>query len=269
MTDFCTDAILLRKIEYGDHDYIITFLTRSRGKICVIAKNAKKSVKRFSGALDLFSVNHIQCSFPKKNKDALILLAQTDLENGFGNIRYDVFKTTYACYWIEMIYLWLEEGKKQEPLYDLLFSVLDLLNRSDIRMEVLSLLFQIRFMGISGFTPRLEACEYCGTLMDDIHQKKVQFDFKEGRIVCQNCLEKKTGSPQGLEQGSRYGMTVSKGTLKQLVWINTADIQRADRIKSSLFAIREGEILLESFIPFHIGREFKSLKFLRQLRRER
>ena len=68
MSDFCTDAILLRKIEYGDHDYIITFLTRSRGKICVIAKNAKKSVKRFSGALDLFSVNHIQCRFPKKKQ---------------------------------------------------------------------------------------------------------------------------------------------------------------------------------------------------------
>ncbi len=261
MTDFCTDAILLRKIEYGDHDYIITFLTRSRGKICVIAKNAKKSVKRFSGALDLFSVNHIQCTFPKKNKDALTILAQTDLENGFANIRYDVFKTTYACYWVELIYLWLEEGKKQTLLYDLLFFVLDMLNQSDIRMEVLSLLFQIRFMAISGFSPRLEACGNCSTLVDDIHQKNVYFDFKEGGIICGNCLKNKPGSG--------HGMGVSKGTLKQLVWINTADIQRADRIKSGLFAIKEGQILLESFIPFHINREFKSLKFLRQLRRER
>ena len=263
MSDFCTDAILLRKIEYGDHDYIITFLTRSRGKICVIAKNAKKSVKRFSGALDLFSVNHIQCTFPKKNKDALTILAQTDLENGFVNIRYDIFKTTYACYWVELIYLWLEEGKKQTLLYDLLFFVLDMLNKSDIKMEVLSLLFQIRFMGISGFSPNLEACGNCSTPVDDIRQKNVHFDFKEGRIICDNCLKKKSGS------GSGYGMGVSKGTLKQLGWINTADIQRADRIKSSLFAIKEGEILLESFIPFHIGREFKSLNFLRQLRRER
>jgi DNA repair protein RecO (recombination protein O) len=267
MSDFCTDAILLRKIEYGDHDYIITFLTRSRGKICVIAKNAKKSVKRFSGALDLFSVNHIQCTFPKKNKDALTILAQTDLENGFVNIRYDVFKTTYACYWVELINLWLEEGKEQTELYDLLFFVLDMLNQSDIRMEVLGLLFQIRFMGISGFSPNLEACGNCSTPMDDIRQKNVYFDFKEGRILCHNCLKKKSGPGSG--SGSRYGMAVSKGTLKQLVWINTADIQRADRIKSALFAIKEGEILLESFIPFHINREFKSLKFLRQLRRER
>lgn len=258
MSDFSTDAILLRKIEYGDHDYIITFLTRSRGKICVIAKNAKKSVKRFSGALDLFSVNHIQCTFPKKSKDALIILAQTDLENGFVNIRYDVFKTTYACYWVELIYLWLEEGKKQTQLYDLLFFVLDMLNQSDIKMAVLSLLFQIRFMRISGFSPNIEFCDNCNTPVDDIQQKRVQFDFKEGKIVCDNCLKNR----------SAHGMSVSKGTLKQLVWINAVDIQRADRMKSSLFAIQEGEILLESFIPFHIGREFKSLKFLRQLRKE-
>ena len=258
MSDFSTDAILLRKIEYGDHDYIITFLTRSRGKICVIAKNAKKSVKRFSGALDLFSVNHIQCTFPKKSKDALIILAQTDLENGFVNIRYDVFKTTYACYWVELIYLWLEEGKKQTQLYDLLFFVLDMLNQSEIKMEVLSLLFQIRFMRISGFSPNIEFCDNCNTPVDDIQQKRVQFDFKEGKIVCDNCLKNR----------SAHGMSVSKGTLKQLVWINAVDIQRADRMKSSLFAIQEGEVLLESFIPFHIGREFKSLKFLRQLRKE-
>ena len=42
MPGFTTDAILLRKIEYGDHDFIISFLTESKGKISVIAKNAKK-----------------------------------------------------------------------------------------------------------------------------------------------------------------------------------------------------------------------------------
>ena len=98
MPGFTTDAILLRKIEYGDHDFIISFLTESKGKISVIAKNAKKSIKRFSGALDLFSVNHIHCTFPKKKKDGLIILSQADLENGFVNIRYDVFKTAYASF---------------------------------------------------------------------------------------------------------------------------------------------------------------------------
>ena len=61
-------------------------------------------------------------------------------------------------------------------------------------------------------------------------------------------------------------MTVSKGTLKQLFWINNTDIKKVDRIKFSSYAIKEGAILLEAFIPFHIGRDFKSLHFLKSIR---
>ena len=259
MPDFITDAILLRKIEYGDHDFIISFLTQSRGKISVIAKNAKKSIKRFSGALDLFSVNNIQCTFPKKNKNGLIILSEADLEDGFINIRYDVFKTAYASFWVELIHCWLEEDKIQSHLYDLLLFSLDALNAGTIPKEVLSLLFQIRFMSISGFSPNIENCGICKKTVDRIEQKSIRFDFKEGRIICQNCVK----------IGSKYGMTISKGTLKQLFWINNNDIRRADRIKFPKFAIREGEMLLEAFIPFHIGRDFKSLQFLRRIRQER
>ena len=258
MPDFSTDAILLRKVECGDHDFIISFLTKSRGKVSVIAKNAKKSVKRFSGALDLFSVNHIHCRFPKKKKNGLTILSQADLENGFVNIRYDVFKTAYAGFWAELIHFWLEEDKVQPELYDLLLFSLDALNIGTIEKEVLSLLFQIRFMSISGFSPNIENCDTCKTPVDHIEQKNIRFDFKEGRIICQNCVKKSSG----------YGMTVSKGTLKQLFWINNNDISRADRIKFSSFAIKEGEMLLEAFIPFHVGRDFKSLKFLKQIRKE-
>lgn len=257
MPGFSTNAILLKKIEYGDHDFIISFLTESQGKISVIAKNAKQSVKRFSGALDLFSVNHIHCTFPKRNKDGLTILSQADLENGFPNIRYDVFKTAYASFWVELVHSWLEEDKRQPELYDLLFFTLDALHTGKVAKEVLSLLFQIRFMGISGFSPNIETCGRCQTPVDQIEQKNVLFDFKDGRMICSTCINHR----------SKYGMSVSKGTLKLLIWINTSDLQRADRIKFSDFALKEGEKLLEAFIPFHLGKNFKSLQFLKRLRR--
>jgi DNA repair protein RecO (recombination protein O) len=258
MLDFRTDAILLRKIEYGDHDFIITFMTPDRGKITAMARNAKKSIKRFSGSLDLFSLNHIQCRLPQKNRDALVTLAQTELENGFGNIRYDVFKTAYASYWAEMVYLWLEEGRSQPRVYDLLLFSLDMLNRSDMPKEVLSLLFQIRFMSISGFSPNIEHCGTCHVHLDHIPVKTLRFDFREGKITCPRCRV----------NGSKYGLDVSKGTLKQLFWMNNTDVNKADRIRFSSFAVKEGQVLLESFIPFHMGREFKALTFLKRLRSE-
>ncbi|MBS3810049.1 MAG: recombination protein O N-terminal domain-containing protein, partial [Desulfobacterales bacterium] len=61
MSGFSTPAILLRRIEYGDYDLIATFLTRAKGKISVIAKNAKKSRKRFSGLLEPFTALDLVC----------------------------------------------------------------------------------------------------------------------------------------------------------------------------------------------------------------
>lgn len=256
MPDFSTNAILLKKIEFGDHDFIISFLTKSHGKISVIAKNAKKSIKRFSGSFDIFCENYIQCSFPKKKKDGMIILAKSDIEKGFANIRYDVFKTAYASFWIELLNFYLEEDKPQADLYDLLLFSLKALDNDTISKEVLNLLFQIKFMNMAGFFPNIENCDKCQTLIDDFEQKNIRFDFKEGEIICKKCLGK----------CSKHGMTISKGTLKQLFWIKNSDIEKADRIKFSSYAIKEGGILLEAFIPFHMGRDFKSLKFLRKIR---
>ena len=268
MGDFFTDAILLRKIEYGDHDLIITFLTRDKGKISVMAKNAKKSVRRFSGAMDLFSVNHIQCAFPKKNRDAMINLRQTVLENGFSHIRYNVVNTAYASYWTEIVTQWLEEGKAQPDIFELLYTALEMADKGFIRTEVISLLFQIRFMRLSGFSPGLDQCDACAAGLENIDSARLWFDFKAGRVVCPRCQSRNAGHPESAGPfGDRArGCWVTKGTLKQLSWINSVEMARADRIKFSPVAIQEGENLLESFIPFHIGRHFNSLKFLQKMR---
>jgi DNA repair protein RecO (recombination protein O) len=274
-TGYSTNAILLRKIEYGDHDYIISFLTQSRGRVSVIAKNAKKSIRRFTGALDLFSLNHIHCVFPKKKKDALTILSQNELEDGFGNIRYDIYKTAYASFWVEVIYSYLEEEKAEPEFYDLLLFALNTLNNGSISKEVIHLLFQIRFMALSGFEPDIESCGICHTFIDVIQGNKIVFDLKNGQILCMGCAKKKSSYHINLSDGlnpkakiKNQQLIVSKGTLKQLFWINNSDINRVDRIRFSNSALKEGQHLLESFIPFHLGREFKSLSFLNRLRQE-
>ena len=260
MTDFSSDAVLLRRIEYGDYDYIITFLSKKVGKISVIAKNAKKSIRRFQGSLDMFSFMNVQVSFPKKKKNALPVLFNVDLVDPFEKIRVDVEKTGYASYWMEIINFYLEEQKPQPSLFKLLLFSLDALNLDLISKQVINLLFQIRFMSISGFAPDLKKCGICRTPIDETKtsQKKVIFDIENGRLVCNECRKR---------AGINY-INISKGTLKQLAWINENEISKAGRIRFSKLAIKEGEAFLEAFIPFHIGRDFKSLAFLKQIKRK-
>ncbi|MBF0112085.1 MAG: DNA repair protein RecO [Desulfamplus sp.] len=276
MSSFSTDAILLKRTEYGDYDLIITYFTRLMGRVSVIAKNAKKSVRRFAGALDPFIAMAIECSMPKR-AGSLAVLNSVDIENPFANIRTSTVKTGYASYWIEIINSWMEEGKPDEPLYELIFYVLDSLNTGKVPMEVLSLLFQVRFMRISGFTPNLIGCNQCGLMIDEIDQNMITFDLSAGGLVCDRCRSTSSLlSPFSINEAvENYPINknlqyrrvyVSKGTLKQLSWMSSTDIRCAERLKFSKTAVKEGETLLEGFIPCHIGRSMKSLNFLHRIR---
>lgn len=48
---FASDALLLRKVAYGEADAVVTFFTEARGVVTAIARGARKSVRRF-GALE-------------------------------------------------------------------------------------------------------------------------------------------------------------------------------------------------------------------------
>ena len=267
MSGFSTDGIVLKRIEYGDNDLIVTYFTTAMGRISVIAKNARKSVKRFAGALEPFSVMNLECTWPKR-KNALPMLNLVDLCHPFAKIRTSVVKTGYACYWLELINFSTEEGRQQQELYDLLFYVLRALDQGTMDKEILSLLFQIRFMNLSGLAPDLTSCGTCSTALDEIDQQRIFFDFFQGNLVCDRC--RRAGSKSVIAPDSRgrgcNGLAVSRGTLKQLLWINNSDLGRADRLRFSPGAVREGERLLESFIPCHLGREVNSILFLRRIR---
>lgn len=54
-----SEAIVLNRIDYGDSDRIITFLTKDYGQIRVIAKAVRKEKSKLAGAIELFSVSQI------------------------------------------------------------------------------------------------------------------------------------------------------------------------------------------------------------------
>jgi DNA repair protein RecO (recombination protein O) len=47
-----TDALLLRRVEYGESDLVLTLLTSKLGKVSALARSARKSSRRFGGALE-------------------------------------------------------------------------------------------------------------------------------------------------------------------------------------------------------------------------
>jgi len=256
MSSFSTPAIMLRRIDYNDYDLIINFFTLAGGKISVIAKSAKKSTKRFSGILELFSV--LDIVYTSGRRKGLPILKEAALKQPFSKIRTDIKKTAYASYWAELINVWMEEGERQIQLYYLFYHVLDELNIGRISEEALSILFQMRFMIMSGLSPNLIHCSMCKIEIEGMKKNRIMFDLAKGGIVCERCTS-----------GSLRKVFLSKGTIKQLLWFEKEDLKTAKRVRLTPQAIKESIDFLEAFVPYHTGKKLRSLKFLRQIRQKR
>ena len=254
MSTFSTPAIMIRRLEYGDYDLILTFFSLAYGKISLIAKAAKKSTKRFGGILELFSELDIVSSSGRGK--GLPVLQEATLRQPFSEIRADITRTAYASYWAELIHAWMPEHERQNELYELFKRILGELDSGRASAAGLSILFQMRFLNISGHRPNLSHCWRCQNPLDITASGKLYFDIARGGISCRRCVPVVAG-----------GMKLSLGTLKQLMWAASGDLAKASRIRFSPQTLDEALGFLEAFVPYHLGKQPRSLKFLRQIRK--
>lgn len=248
-----TQAIVLRRVNYGDYDLIITLLTLSEGRMSVMAKSAKKSVKRFGGALELFSLLNV--TFTTGPRQRLPMLQEASLIRPFPEIRSDMLKTAYASYWCEIVLKWMMEGKREDRIYHLLNSVLEELDEGHLAPALLSLVFQARFLALSGLRPEMEHCMGCGKKVALVTAPVLMFDPRRSGLLCSEC----TGHIV-------EAVSLSKGTLKLLSWIEQEGIDHVRRIRFSPRSLLEGQRFLETLIPYHLGKMPNSLLFLRKIR---
>ncbi|MGE0085524.1 MAG: DNA repair protein RecO [Desulfococcaceae bacterium] len=255
MQVFSTTGILLRRIDYGDYDRIITFISADMGKLSVIAKSARKSSRRFGGTLEPFCLSRLVC---RNGRGKLPLLEESSLQQSFSATRSDIRKLSYASYWAELLSSWLEENHPQNELYRLFLFALENLEQDQMQTAVLHLLFQIKFMEISGFFPNLNECCQCGKSVALEKNTCIAFDLAAGGILCSNCKEMQTGPC----------VRLSKGSGRQLLWLGKEPLEKAGRLRLSEQSLKESQEFLEAFVPYHLGSTPRSLKFLRQMREE-
>lgn len=94
MNYLTTTATVLRRINYGEADRIITVLTKDKGKIGLIAKGVRKSTSKLAGGIELFSESQIQFI---KGKGDIHTLTSARIVKNYSKISQDlnVSKTAY------------------------------------------------------------------------------------------------------------------------------------------------------------------------------
>jgi DNA repair protein RecO (recombination protein O) len=246
-----TEAIVLRVIDYGESDRIVTFCTADFGKIRGIAKGARRSRKRFVNALEPFSCSRVH--FSRRGPDSLALIEGCDILSHFPGIRADLEKTLAASYLIDLTDQFTPEDKKSETSFYLLYNFLQLLEETAMT-EALLRFFEMRLLRISGYDPVLNHCLCCKTPIGK--QAAYRFDAAKGGLTCNVC-----------EPESPDAIPVSLGTIRTLLLGREMEIDRLGRLLLSGRSADESRRLLAYFIRHILGRELKSVHVLNEIRR--
>lgn len=255
MTVCASPAIILKRLPYGDWDWILTLLTPNQGLVSAVAKSARRSRKRFAGILDLFALLTVVLRTSGKG---LPVLTEAALQNPFPNIRADYLKTAHAAYWGELVLAWLREGPPQAPLFNLLRRTLTALDENEEAPEALGIFYQVKLLKYFGLSPNLMDCGRCRTPESEKAATCAPFDIAGGCILCPECL--------GTEASPH--VTLSKGTLRQLRWTESAGFDQWRRIRYSSRMLAESGRFLERFITYHLAKTPRSLEVLRKIRED-
>src|SRR5512138_1226919 len=125
MRSVSDDALIIGLMDYRESDKIVTFFTRDHGRISGVARGAKRSVKRFGGALELFSrltLNFIPA-------EGLVAVHDVDPVTIYPHIRATLEGIAHAGYACELVAAMAPERMANQRLFRLLAAYLEQLDR--------------------------------------------------------------------------------------------------------------------------------------------
>jgi DNA repair protein RecO (recombination protein O) len=238
------EAIVLAVRDYSEADKIVTFFTREHGKIGSIAKSAKKSSKRFGGALEVFA--HLRLHMVLK--ETLSRLDGVDLVTIFPHIREGLPKIAHAGYACELVSRLLPEAQPNVRLYRLLLSYLEHLDSAPA-IEDDRRFFEVNLLNILGYRIPLESCSQCGVPLESVAEP--YYSLPSVEFLCSRC--------------TRSGLKISPGTLSLLE--ASMHTGRFGKIRFTGDALQQAGEILDSSIASHLNTPLRSLAFLHEISR--
>ena len=109
-------AICIRTVDYSETSQIVTFFTRTTGKISAIAKGSKRPKSAFDGPIELFSYGKIV--FSDSTKEKLVTLTEFEQQPCFTDLAGNLFALNCASFAAELVNLLTNEYDPHPELFD-------------------------------------------------------------------------------------------------------------------------------------------------------
>jgi DNA repair protein RecO (recombination protein O) len=239
-----TRALVLRTFDQNESDRLVHLYTEDLGRVAAIAKGARRSRRRFPGALELFTLVDARLVAPPRS--ALMRLEGARVVRPLDGLSGDLVRFAIACHFVELLDRLTAEGEGNAELFGFAVGLLDVL-RGERPDRLLALLVLVKTLARLGYRPQLAACAACGSALGG---GLVAFSARHGGALCAACA-------------AGGGIAVPGALLAALERGLRSPLRERAALGLDADSVARAERLLGDFFHFHVGFEPRSAEFLR------
>jgi len=245
---FRTEAIVLRRKDFGEADRLLTLFTPEAGKIQAIAKGIRKLKSRKAGHLELYTRANLLVA---RGRD-MDIITQAETVEAYRPLREELLRSTYGSYCVELLDKFTPDEAENRPLYDLLAQALGWLAEAR-DLALTTRYYELQLLGMAGYQLELFRCVIKG---ETIKAEDQFFDPGEGGVICPACGEGRPGV-----------FPITLKALKVLRFMQSSPYESLRDLKLSAGVHTEVERVTQRAITYYLERQLKSVEFLKQVRR--
>lgn len=143
-----TEAIVLRRTDYGEADRILNLLTPT-GKASAIAKGVRKEKSKLAGGIELFAVSDLVVAQGKGGPSSVGTITSARLQTFYGNIMRDLGRLEFGYEAIRQTNRAADENFEPE-WFDLLKLTFENLDNLDIDLRITATWFRLQLAILLG-----------------------------------------------------------------------------------------------------------------------
>lgn len=157
-----SEAIVLHSSPLREADLLVTFFTRNEGKVKGVARAAKKSKRRFGGALE--PLTRVTLYYEQRERQELVRLDACDILQSPLTEQVDYGRAVGLAHVAELLDELLPDHEPNDSLFRLAVSTLNNLRAQAIWMPLTY--FDLWAVRLAGLLPDLRTCVACNAVLN-------------------------------------------------------------------------------------------------------
>ncbi len=181
-------AICIHTADFSETSQILTFFTKTSGKIKAIAKGSKRPKSAFGGPVEIFSCGDIV--FSESSREKLATVTEFEQSNDLKGLVENYFAMNSALFSAELLSRLTDDYDPHPHLFESFLRFLKNVSQAKDKAALLAalILFQLSLLKEIGLQPVLENCVNCKNNFSG-RWPEVYFSSSANGFICRDCEE--------------------------------------------------------------------------------